>query len=189
MNLMQAKAIIEAVIFAVSEPVDSKIIAEILGITEHTVKQIIADLIDDYRREGRGIQIRQVANGYQFCTHPECAPYLEKLQKTPRNVGLTQAAVETLAIIAYKQPITRGEIEALRGVSVESPLNTLIAKELVEEAGRKDVPGKPILYRTTSKFLEYFGLRNLSELPPVPEWANPSEITFSNEIMEAKTDD
>ncbi|HYH04173.1 MAG TPA: SMC-Scp complex subunit ScpB [Bacillota bacterium] len=186
---MQAKAAIEAIIFAVSEPIGIKNIAEIIGISEHTVKQIITDLIDEYRREGRGIQISSVANGYQFCTHPECAPYLEKLQKAPRNVGLTQAAIETLAIIAYKQPITKGEIEALRGVSIESPLNTLVDKQLVEEAGRKDVPGRPILYRTSQKFLKYFGLNNLTQLPAIPEWINPNEISFNSETVEAKQSD
>lgn len=186
---MQAKATIEALIFAVSEPIGSKTIAEVIGISEHTVKQIIADLVEEYREAGRGIQITPVANGYQFSTHPECAPYLEKLQKAPRNVGLSQAAVETLAIIAYKQPITKGEIEALRGVSIESPLNNLVDKQLVEEAGRKDVPGRPILYRTSQKFLKYFGLNNLTELPAIPEWINPNEIAFNNEIVEGGKSD
>lgn len=186
---MQARANIEALIFAASEPLGSKTIAEIAGIAEHTVKQIIADLMEEYRREGRGIQIIQIANGYQFCTHCECAPFLEKLQKTPRSVGLTQAAVETLAIIAYKQPITKGEIEALRGVSVESPLNTLLDKHLVEEAGRKDVPGRPILYRTSQKFLKHFGLNDLTQLPGIPEWVSPGEIQFTNGTLEVGKSD
>jgi segregation and condensation protein B len=108
---MQAKATIEALIFAASEPIGVKMIAGITGIDEHTVKQLIMDLIHEYGQVDRGIQIVPVANGYQFCTNPECAVYLEKLQKTPRNVGLSQAAIETLAIIAYKQPVTKGEIE------------------------------------------------------------------------------
>ncbi|HOJ77782.1 MAG TPA: SMC-Scp complex subunit ScpB [Bacillota bacterium] len=170
MNLIMARATIEALIFAASEPLNSKTIAEIINIDEHTVKQLINDLIEDYRRMKRGIQINEVANGYQFCTHPECAPYLEKLMKTPRNVGLSQAAIETLAIIAYKQPITKAEIESLRGVSIESPLNTLIEKNLIEEAGRKDGPGRPILYRTSKKFLHYFGLNDLNELPRISDW-------------------
>jgi segregation and condensation protein B len=186
LNLMLAKATVEALIFASSEPIPSKAIAEITGVDEHTVIQIVNDLIDLYQRENRGIQIIRIANGFQFYTNPNCAPYLEKLQKTPRNVGLTQAAVETLAIIAYKQPITRAEIEALRGVTVESPLNTLLEKQLVEEAGRKDVPGRPILYRTTPKFLKHFGLNSLRDLPAIPEWVDPGDIYFKSVTLEAE---
>lgn len=186
LNLVMAKAIIEALIFASSEPITSKIISEIVAIDEHTVKQIISDLMEDYRRSKKGIQITEVANGYQYCTHPDCAPYLERLQKVPRNVGLSQAAIETLAIIAYKQPITKAEIESLRGVSVESPLGTLVEKNLIEESGRKDAPGRPILYRTTSKFLRYFGLNDLEDLPRVPEWTGTGEISLESESMEAE---
>ena len=184
-----AKATIEALIFASSEPISSKLISEIIGIDEHTVKQLISDLMEDYRRTKKGIQIIEVGNGYQYCTHPECAPYLEKLQKVPRNVGLSQAAIETLAIIAYKQPITKAEVESLRGVSIESPLATLNDKGLIEEAGRKDAPGRPILYRTSSKFLRYFGLNSLNELPRIPEWTQTGEIVLQSEPMEEKNSD
>lgn len=189
MNLIKARATIEALIFASSEPINGKAISEIIDIDEHTVKQIIVDLVEDYRRTKKGILIMEVANGYQFCTHPECAPYIEKLQKTPRNVGLSQAAIETLAIIAYKQPITKAEIEALRGVNVESPLSTLVEKNLIEEAGRKDAPGRPILYATTKKFLQYFGLNSLEELPQFPEWVGPTGDQFSGDDAEAKQND
>ena len=188
MNLVMAKAIIEALIFASSEPVTSKTIAEITGINEHTIKQMLGDLVDDYHHSKRGIQLTEVANGYQFCTHPECAPYIEKLQKAPRNVGLSQAAIETLAIVAYKQPLTKAEIEALRGVSVESSLTTLVDKNLIEEAGRKDAPGRPILYRTSKQFLKYFGLNSLEELPKIPEWVIPGEINLAT-AMEEKNDE
>jgi segregation and condensation protein B len=184
-----AKATVEALIFASSEPVTSKLIAEVIAIDEHTVKQIIADLMEEYRRCKKGIQIVEVVGGYQYCTHPECAPYLEKLQKVPRNVGLSQAAIETLAIIAYKQPITKAEIESLRGVSVESPLGTLVEKNLIEESGRKDAPGRPILYRTTYKFLQYFGLNNLTDLPRIPEWTGTGEMSLESQSMEAETDE
>jgi segregation and condensation protein B len=175
-------------IFASSEPVTSKTIAEITGINEHTIKQMLGDLVDDYHHSKRGIQLTEVANGYQFCTHPECAPYIEKLQKAPRNVGLSQAAIETLAIVAYKQPLTKAEIEALRGVSVESSLTTLVDKNLIEEAGRKDAPGRPILYRTSKQFLKYFGLNSLEELPKIPEWVIPGEINLAT-AMEEKNDE
>lgn len=182
MNLVLAKAAIEALIFAASEPLGSKTIAEIIVIDEHTVKQLVGDLIEDYHQSKKGIQIEEVGNGYRFCTHPECASYVEKLQKVPRNVGLSQAAIETLAIIAYKQPVTKAEIESLRGVSVESPLNTLVEKNLIEEAGRKEAPGRPILYRTSRKFLHYFGLNTLEELPQIAEWkAVVSEVAEKGE--------
>jgi segregation and condensation protein B len=186
LNLTVARAAVEALIFAASEPLSSKSIAEITGVDEPTASRMIVDLIDLYRRENRGIQIHRIAGGYQFRTNPECGPFLEKLQRTPRNMGLTQAAVETLAIIAYKQPVTRAEIEALRGVAVESPLNTLLEKQLVEEAGRKDVPGRPILYRTAPKFLTHFGLNSLRDLPAIPEWTDPDDIYLNSDTLEAE---
>lgn len=189
MNLIMARAIIESLIFASSEPITVKTIGSIVGISEHTVKQIIFDLSEDYRNNKHGIQIVEVANGYHFCTHPECAPYIEKLQKVPRNVGLSQAAIETLAIVAYKQPITKAEIEALRGVSVESAITTLVDKGLIEEAGRKDSPGRPIMYRTSKQFLNYFGLNDLNELPKIPEWVGSNDIgNTESKITEANTD-
>jgi segregation and condensation protein B len=187
--LTQAKAYIEALIFAASEPIGTKMIAHILELDEHTVKQIILDLAHEYQQAPRGIQIVAVANGYQFCTNPECAVYLEKLYKAPRHVSLSQAAIETLAIVAYKQPITRGEIEALRGVNIESPLNTLLEKQLVEEAGRKEVAGRPILYRTTNKFLKHFGLNNLTQLPAIAEWLDPGTLRLQSETVEVGKDD
>jgi segregation and condensation protein B len=182
MNLIIARAAIEALIFASSEPLTAKSIAEILEINEHTVKQIIADLLLEYHNEKRGIQLVEVANGYSFLTHPECSPYVERLQKIPRNVGLSQAAIETLAIVAYKQPITKAEIESLRGVRAESSLTTLLEKRLVEEAGRKETAGRPILYATSNQFLKYFGLNSLDELPAIPEWiaAGGDETSISN---------
>ena len=185
LNLVMAKAVIEALIFASSEPLTTKIMAEIIGIDDHTVRQLIADLIEENRQTSRGIQIIEVANGYQFSTQSECSPFVEKLQKVPRNVGLSQAAIETLAIIAYKQPITKAEIESLRGVSVESSLNTLLEKNLVEEGGRKEAPGRPILYQTTKRFLQYFGLNDLKELPKVPDWIDPGTVKYSNDTLEA----
>lgn len=184
-----ARATIEALIFSSSEPISSKTLSDIVGIHEHTVKQLLADLIEDKARNKSGIQIIEIANGYQFVTHPECAPYVEKLQKVPRNVGLSQAAIETLAIVAYKQPITKAEIEALRGVSIDSALNTLVEKNLVEEAGRKEAPGRPILYRTTKQFLKYFGLNDLNELPKIPEWVDTESLKFEIEQNGGETND
>lgn len=169
MNLIQAKAVIEALIFASSEPIGVSQLCELTGLTKPTVQQILADLSEEYQKEHRGLQLIEVAHGYQICTHPFCAPYVEKLQRNPRSTGLSQAALETLAIIGYKQPITRAEIEVLRGVRVDSALNTLLEKDLIREVGRKDAPGRPILYGTTRAFLKYFGLRELSDLPGIDQ--------------------
>lgn len=171
-NLVLARAGIEALIFAAMEPVTAKTISEALGLAEHTVRQLVMDLMDEYRQAKRGIQIVEAAGGYVFLTHPECASFVEKLQRTPRSAPLSQAALETLAVVAYRQPITRAEIENLRGVRVDSALATLTEKNLVEEVGRRDAPGRPILYGTTRSFLRYFGLRDLTDLPSPEEWAS-----------------
>src|SRR5690554_6108128 len=168
----KVRGIIEALVFASSEPVRLREIAEILGIHEYTVRDLLDDLMSEYSQNQRGIQITQVAGGYQFATNPAYADFIKKMKKTPRPSPLSQAALETLAIIAYKQPITRAEIEALRGVRVESSLATLIEKGLIQEAGRKDAPGRPILYTTTGRFLLYFGLNSLDALPKIDEWSD-----------------
>lgn len=170
MNLAQARAGIEALIFASFEPVTIRTMAEALDLQEHTVRQIVLDLVEEYRRAKRGIQIVETAGGFVFLTHPDCAPYVERLQRTPRSAPLSQAALETMAIIAYRQPITRAEIEALRGVRVDSALATLLEKDLIAEVGRREGPGRPILYGTSRNFLRYFGLRDLSDLPSLEEW-------------------
>ncbi len=187
MNLITARAIVEALIFASSEPLTIKTIAEITELDVRTAIQIVAELVDEYRHQQRGIQLLEVAGGYQFGTLPECAPYLEKMQKVPRSSGLSAAAIETLAIIAYKQPITKAEIEAMRGVSVESSIANLVDKNLITEVGRKDTPGRPILYGTTKQFLKHFGLNNLTELPQVMDWEKQGKLNFE-EIAEVKND-
>ncbi|HBG15647.1 MAG TPA: SMC-Scp complex subunit ScpB [Firmicutes bacterium] len=179
MNLALTTAVIEALIFASSEPVTLKEIAVILEISEVTVKQIVEDLMKEYKNQRRGIQIMEVVDGYHFVTNPECAIYLEKLRKVPRQTPLSQAALETLAIVAYKQPITRAEIEVLRGVRVDSSLSTLVERGLIQEAGRKDGPGRPILYVTTKDFLKYFGLKNLDDLPMVDDWTNHQQFEIN----------
>ena len=176
MNLTLARAGIEALIFASSEPMTIKTMAEAFGINEHTVHQLVLGLIDDYRSAKRGIQIVELAGGYVFLTHPECAPFVEKLERRPRNVPLSQAALETLAIVAYRQPITRAEIESIRGVRVDSALTTLVERDLIEEVGRRDAPGRPILYGTTTGFLKFFGLRDLMDLPSLDEWGGIPKI-------------
>lgn len=184
MNLIQARAVIEALIFASPEPLTIHQLGEMLGLAKQSVRELVNELIEEYHKGQRGLQIIEVAGGYQMCTHPFCAPYVEKLQRNPRTTSLSQAALETLAIIAYKQPITRAEVEELRGVRVDSAISTLLEKELVRESGRKDAPGRPIIYVTTRQFLKYFGLNDLSELPGVDDWmkANGARLLPSPEV-------
>ena len=167
MNIAEAKAILEAVIFAAPEPITLRECAQILDINHRTAGLLIQLLEDDYQQRHSGLTVRQVANGYQICTRPEYATYVQAIGRSPRSQALSPAALECLAIIAYKQPVTRVEIDEIRGVRSESALQTLIERELVVEVGRKDAVGKPVLFGTTKKFLEVLGLNSLAELPPL----------------------
>ncbi len=165
MDYYQARSIIESLIFVAQNPISVSELSEILEIDERTVRMVIRDLTDLYRKERRGIQIVEVAGGYQMTTIPENRSYIERYSNPVKKATLSHAALETLAIVAYKQPVTRGEIEAIRGVSSEGIISSLVEKGLIKEVGRKDVVGRPILYGTTSDFLRYFGLKDLSCLP------------------------
>ncbi len=180
MDYDRIKSIIEGLIFiSGDEGIEAKQLAEILELPEDTIIDIIEDMKADFRRSSRGIQIVEVARAFQFTTLPEHAVYFEKLASSPTHSSLSQAALETLAIIAYKQPITRTDIEEIRGVKCEKALNTLISKQLIREVGRAEGIGRPILYGTTKEFLEHFGLRELSDLPEPPD-------NFSLEEVEAE---
>ncbi len=169
MNIHEAKSVLEALIFAAPAPVTLRELAGVLELHENTVKVLVQQLRDDYHAKKGGMILQEVAGGWQFCTNPAFAPYVAQLGRPPRNTPLSQAALETLAIIAYRQPITRAEIEAIRGVRVDSALTTLEERQLICEVGRKDAVGRPILYGTTEAFLQSFGLRDLKDLPPLPE--------------------
>ncbi|WP_453995310.1 SMC-Scp complex subunit ScpB [Bacillus nitroreducens] len=170
MNLKEWKAVVEGLLFAAGdEGLTLKQVALVLEIDEATALDIINELKADYGQLERGINIVEVAGTYQLTTKKEHAIYLKKLVESPTTTSLSQAALETLAIIAYRQPITRAEIEEIRGVKTERPIQTLIAKVLIKEVGRVEGTGRAILYGTTKEFLEYFGLKTLEELPPLPE--------------------
>lgn len=168
LRLDRAKAIVECLLFASSEPLAPKTAAEIMGLDEKTTRNLLLELKDFYDSQGRGIQVVEMAGGFQMATRPEYAAYVKELANTPKYAPLSPAALETLAIIAYKQPITKSEIEHIRGVRIEGVLGTLLERGLVRELGRKEAVGRPILYGTTDSFLKYLGLRDLSELPPLP---------------------
>lgn len=160
------KAILEALLLAAPEPLSPARAADLIGVESREVRILIDDLRQEYSDAGRGIMVREVAGGFQLVTKPEYATYVEQLLQ-PRSRGLSHAALETLAIIAYRQPVTKPEIEAVRGVKVDKLVDSLLERRLIKEVGRKEAPGRPILYSTTRDFLAYFGLRDLEELPPV----------------------
>ncbi len=158
---------LEALIFASTEPISSCKLAQILEIHEEVVKKGLCHIKEKYDEDVRGLQLRKLAGGYQISTKPQYAPYIEKLFITPRVSSLSSAALETLAIIAFKEPITKAEIEEIRGVKVDSVLSTLTERGLIEDVGRKDTIGRPLLYGTTPEFLKYFGFKNSQELSQI----------------------
>lgn len=171
MKIINWNSILESLLFAAGdEGLSLKQLAEVLEVNELHASEMIEDLRQEYDRDDkRGIMIVQMAGTFQLATKKANAAYLKKLVDSPHTSALSQAALETLAIIAYKQPITRAEIEDIRGVKTERPLHTLMAKVLIKEVGRAEGTGRAILYGTTKEFLDYFGLKNLKELPQLPE--------------------
>jgi segregation and condensation protein B len=170
MELKKYKAVTEGLLFASGEEgLSKKQLAKIIAVDLSTVDMIIDELKFDYEDNQRGITIMQSADYLHLTTKPEHAPYYERLVQSPSSSRLSQAALETLAIIAYKQPITRTEIEEIRGVNSDGPVQTLLARTLIQEAGRKETSGRPVLFVTTTQFLTFFGLTSLEDLPPLPE--------------------
>lgn len=169
MDYDKLKSVIEGLLFiSGDEGIDAKQIAEIIEVTEEVVIDLLEDMKADFYRSNRGIQLVEVAKAYQLTTLPEHMMYFEKLATSPTHSSLSQAALETLAIIAYRQPITRSEIEEIRGVKCEKALHTLTSKLLIKEMGRAEGIGRPILYGTSKEFLEYFGLKGITDLPEPP---------------------
>ncbi|MFZ7120438.1 MAG: SMC-Scp complex subunit ScpB [Eubacteriaceae bacterium] len=170
MTEKELKAIIESLLFSVGEAISLQEISETLELNHSETKELILSLKDEYDYESRGIQINQINSKFQMCTRPEYYSYINKIMTERNTSGLSQAALETLAIIAYKQPVTRVEVELLRGVKTSSSVQTLIDRNLIKEAGRLDSPGKPIVYETTFEFLRYLGLTSIKELPSYEEF-------------------
>lgn len=167
----ELKAILEAVLFVSPEPVPVARLMSILGtISKAEVVQALGILTHDLDQDGRGIQLVQIAGGYRLVTKQEYGPWLKRMDKAKAAQKLSRSALESLAIIAYKQPLVRSEIEEIRGVETSGVLRTLCERKLVRIVGRKDVPGRPIMYGTTKFFLEHFGLHDLSQLPPLREF-------------------
>jgi segregation and condensation protein B len=188
-NLKQMKSIIEGLLFVSGdEGIDAKQLAEILEEDIPTVVDAVRQLLKEFQKSGRGVQIVELAGFFQMTSLPIHAVYFERLAYSPSRSSLSQSALETLAIVAYRQPITRVEIEEIRGVRADRALHNLVAKELIEEVGRADQPGRPILYGTTKQFMEYFGLSGLAELPAAATFENDLNLEEETRMLFARLD-
>ncbi|MDR0267269.1 SMC-Scp complex subunit ScpB [Paenibacillus sp.] len=189
MDFPKLKSIIEGLLFlAGDEGLTVKQIAEIVDHRTELVADALAELKEDFEREQRGIQVMQIAGSYRLTTLGDHAHYYEKLAYSPSRSSLSQAALETLAIVAYRQPITRVEIEEIRGVKSEKAIQTLVNKDLIEETGRAEAIGRPILYGTTKSFLDYFGLPNIQALPEPQLFESTENLEEETQLLFEKLD-
>jgi segregation and condensation protein B len=164
----ESKRIAEALLLASAEPLSAARLGPVIGLPAREVRELLDELNQEYEASGRGFRIEAVGGGFQLRTLPELAPWLQKLRPQP-PLRMSRAALETLAIVAYKQPVTRAELEHVRGVDVGAVMASLLERRLVRIAGHREVPGRPMLYATTRRFLEVFGLASLSDLPTLRE--------------------
>ena len=165
MEIKKTEAAIEAILFAMGDSVELTRIAEAVGQDKNTTRKLIYHMMERYQDEDRGIQIIELEQSYQMCTKKEYYDNLIQIALHPQKPNLTDVMLETLSIIAYKQPVTKAEIEKIRGVKCDHAINKLVEYELVRELGRLDAPGKPILFGTTEEFLRSFGVQAIDELP------------------------
>lgn len=186
MEIRDIQAIIESLLFAAGEPVELEKIADIVDVDKKSLREIIKKMMDSYSYEKRGMHIIKLEDAYQMCTRGEYHDYVAMLMQPRRKMQLSNAAIEVLAIIAYKQPVTRNTIEHIRGVNCDYIVNRLIERKFIEEVGRlKDAPGRPILFGTTNEFLRTFGIESISDLPEfdslaIQEDEDMKQIEFSN---------
>ncbi len=180
MEIEKLQGVIEAILFAMGDSVELSKIAAAIEHDEQTTRKIIHNMMDSYEQENRGIRIIELDNSFQICTKPEMYEYLIRIAKQPKRYVLTDVLLETLSIVAYKQPVTRLEIEKIRGVKTDHAVNKLVEYGLIEEVGRMEVPGRPILFGTTEEFLRRFSVQSLDELPTL----NPEQIEHFKEEAE-----
>jgi len=170
METNDIKPILEALIFVSDKPLAISQIKEVMeNVSEDEIRRAVSELNQDYQTTKRSFIIQEVAGGFRMATRPEFASWLRSLYKSNVKERLTRPSLETLAIIAYKQPVTKPDIEAIRGVNTDGVITTLLERGLVKIAGRKDSPGRPLLYATTDEFLTHFGLGGISDMPKLPE--------------------
>ncbi len=168
----EIKNIIEGILFSIGDSIGVSEIAKAINLSEKETENIIEEMKDTYEKEKRGIRITKIENKYQMSSSKDVNKYLIKIIRQPKKCSLTEVLLETLSIIAYKQPVTKSEIEKIRGVSSDHAINKLVKYNLVEEVGRKDAPGKPMMFGTTEEFLRSFGLQSMEDLPTL----NPVEV-------------
>jgi len=173
---IEARRAIEAVVLAATEPVHPTVMAQLLELPVETIDDLCRGLAAEYEAEGRGFQIARVAGGYRYQTSPEAYAYVERFVLEGQTARLSAPALETLAIIAYKQPVSRAQLSAIRGVNVDATLKTLVARGYVEESGHEHTPGNPSLFSTTQVFLERLGLDSLDELPAIADFVPDASI-------------
>lgn len=178
------KSVFESMMFVWGEPLDVKLAAEIFNISRQEAYGHFKELQSEYEQEGRGLQIREINRSFQLVTKPENTEYIEKLCTPVKRRRLTQSALEVLAIVAYKQPVTKGEIEAVRGIRCDRVLDGLKKKDLVTELGRSSAIGRPILYGTTDSFLKNFGFTNLKELPDIDDIEEVMLVSDEDDLQE-----
>ena len=189
---MKNKAVLEGLLFVVGEDgLTLDQIVEVLDINEDEAKALVQDLKHSYEEEDRGLRIDYLGNRLKLTTKYEHREYYQKLLENPETNILSQAALETLAIIAYNEPITRVEVDKIRGVSSSQMIRKLVAKGLIKESGRSELPGRPILYETTNEFLDYFGLKNINELPDMEKYIDETneEIDEEQDLYTSKYKD
>ena len=185
MEIKQYQAAIEAIVFAGGEPVGTARLAQVLELDEETVGRIADDWLHAFNARGGGVMAGKLDDAYQLCTRKEYAAYVRTAMDIRRNVPLSQAAMEVLAIVAYNQPVTKAFVEQVRGVDCGAVLQGLLTKNLVEEKGRLELPGRPLLYGTTPTFLRSFSISALGQLPPLPhEDDDTMQDTTLQEVIE-----
>jgi len=166
---IEKKSVLEAILFLSGEPITIPTMKDVTDLPESEIKRLMEELITEYKERNTGLLVVEIANGYQLVTNPKYADWIKKFRSTHMFSKLSTPALETLAIIAYKQPIIRAEIEQIRSVNSDSAIRTLLEKRLIKIIGRKEVPGRPFLYGTTREFLQYFGLKDLTDLPTLKD--------------------
>ena len=175
------KPILEAILFVAEEPVPAKELAQVLEEPTKSVTQALTELAADLESTDRGVRLEQVAGGWRLYTIPDAFPYVERFATTARATRLSAAALETLAVVAYRQPVSRGQVAEIRGVDSDSALRTLERRGLIVETGRLPLPGNPAVYSTSELFMEKLGINDLGELPPLADHVPPSDVMESLE--------
>lgn len=182
------KSAVESMMFTWGEPLEARMVADVLNITKEDAYELFKELQAEYEQEGRGIVIREVNKAFQFVTREENADYVRRLCTPVKAKKLTQSALEVLAIIAYKQPVTKGEMEAIRGIKCDRVVEGLMKKNLVAEVGRSTAIGRPLLYGTTDVFLKNFGFASLKELPDIEDIESVLNDELDEEVQGSDAD-